>query len=89
MVAELSNIKANGNGKKHKEIEACKEIRQKSIKTFTTNKTPTKLDIDVQNGRNKNNCFFTEHNIVFLATMFLKVVIYHLKEPKQLQLRKM
>ncbi|KAL5246128.1 hypothetical protein ACI65C_013536 [Semiaphis heraclei] len=68
MVAELSNIKAHGNGKKHKQIEACKEIKQKSIKTFTTNKTPTKLDIDVKIAEIKLTAFLAEHNIAFLAT---------------------
>lgn len=75
MVAELSNIKTHGNGKKHKEIEACTEIKQKSIKTFTTNKTPTKLDIDVKMAEIKLTAFLTEHNIAFLATDHLTDVL--------------
>lgn len=75
MVAELSKIKAHGNGKKHKQIEACKKIKQKSIKTFTTNKTPTKLDIDVKMAEIKLTAFMTEHNIAFLATDHLTDVL--------------
>lgn len=60
---------------KNKEIEACKEIKQKSIKTFTTNKTPTKLDIDVKIAEIKLTTFLTEHNIAFLATDHLTDVL--------------
>lgn len=31
MVAELTNIQSHGKGKKHKEIVACKEIKQNLI----------------------------------------------------------
>jgi len=68
MVVELTKIKAHDKGNIYKEIVECKEVKQKSITSFTTNKTPTKLDVNVKTAEIKLTAFLAEHNIVFLAT---------------------
>lgn len=68
MVVELTKIKAHDKGNSYKEIVACKEVKQKSITSFTTNKTPTKLDVNVKTAEIKLTAFLAEHNTAFLAT---------------------
>lgn len=75
MVAEISNIKKHSKSNKHIEILSCKEIKQKSIASFITKNTPTKLDNDVKVAEIKLTAFLSEHNVAFLATDHLTDVL--------------
>lgn len=70
-VAELTNIRGHGNGKKHKSLLASLTSgtkTQKSISTFVTKNISSDLKLQVSRAEIKIASFVAEHNISFLAT---------------------
>lgn len=70
-VAELSNIRGHGNGKKHKNILASLTSGTKTqnlISKFITKDISSDLKMQVSRAEIKIASFVAEHNISFLAT---------------------
>lgn len=76
MVAELSNIKVHGNGKKHKKnISPLNTKNQKSITSYAIKDISSVLKRSVQRAEIKIATFIAEHNISFLAADHLTEMI--------------